>query len=177
MCSIIRGGLCFTAHRNAEGEALLAEACRKGWEGVIAKQADSCYRCGRSRRWLKLKCQAGQELLIGGYTEPEGERVGLGALLLGYYEDGELRYAGRVGTGFSNAELRRLSRVLSASERQTSPFVDPPDERGIHWVTPERVVEIEFTEWTDEGKLRHPAYLGERDDKDPHEVVREVSGT
>lgn len=165
----------FTAHRNADGEALLAEARRKGWEGIIAKQANSCYRCGRSRRWLKLKCQAGQELVIGGYTEPEGERVGLGALLLGYYEDEELRYAGRVGTGFSDAELQRLRRELEASERSASPFVDPPDEPGVHWVAPERVAEVAFTEWTDDGKLRHPAYLGERDDKDPHDVVREAS--
>lgn len=171
------GRLYFTAHRNGDGETLLAEARRKGWEGIVAKQADSCYRCGRSKRWLKLKCQAGQELVIGGYTEPEGERIGLGALLMGYYESGELRYAGRVGTGFSDAELRRLHRVLSASERETPPFADPPDGCGIHWVQPERVAEIEFTEWTRDGRLRHPAYLGERDDKDPHDVVREVSGT
>lgn len=168
------GRLCFTAHRNGDGETMLEEAYRKGWEGIVAKQADSCYRCGRSKRWLKLKCQAGQELVIGGYTEPEGERVGFGALLLGYYESGELRYAGRVGTGFSDAELGRLHRALAASERKTAPFADPPDERGIHWVTPERVVEIEFTEWTADGKLRHPTYVGERDDEDPHEVVREV---
>lgn len=167
------GRLRFTAHRNGAGEEMLADARGKGWEGIIAKQADSCYRCGRSKRWLKLKCQAGQELVIGGYTDPEGERIGFGALLVGYYEDGDLRYAGRVGTGFSDAELRRLHGELSEIERKSPPFVDPPDEPGLHWVTPERVAEIEFTEWTADGKLRHPAYLGERDDKDPHDVVRE----
>lgn len=166
----------FSAHRNGDGAALLAEARSKGWEGIIAKQADSAYRTGRSRRWLKLKCQAGQELVIGGYTEPEGERVGLGALLVGYYESGELRYAGRVGTGFTEAELHRLRRELAAIECKEPAFVDPPAEVGIHWAAPERVAEIEFTEWTADGKLRHPVYLGERDDKDPYEVVREVSG-
>ncbi|WP_414707038.1 non-homologous end-joining DNA ligase [Salinisphaera sp.] len=168
------GRLRFTAHRNGDGETMLAEACRKGWEGIIAKQADSCYRGSRSRRWLKLKCQAGQELVIGGFTEPRGERIGLGALLMGYYEGDALRYAGRVGTGFSDAELRRLHRELSKIERRQPAFVDPPNEPGLHWVMPEHVAEIEFTEWTTDGKLRHPAYLGERDDKDPQDVVREV---
>lgn len=169
-----RGDLYFTPHRNGDGEALLAEARAKGWEGIIAKQADSAYRSGRSRRWLKLKVQAGQELVIGGYTDPEGERTGLGALLVGYYADDDtLRYAGRVGTGFSDAELERLHRVLAALERPHAPFANPPDARGVHWVAPERVAEVAFTEWTRDGKLRHPAYLGERDDKDPREVVRE----
>lgn len=166
----------FTAHRNGDGATMLEIARKRGWEGIIAKQADSAYRCGRSRRWLKFKCQAGQELVIGGYTEPEGERTGFGALLVGYYESDELRYAGRVGTGFTEDELIRLHRKLAAIERNTAPFVDPPDEPGIHWVAPERVAEIEFTEWTTDGKLRHPTYLGERDDKGPHDVVREVSG-
>lgn len=164
----------FTPHRNGDGEALLSEARAKGWEGIIAKQADSAYRCGRSKRWLKLKCQVGQELVIGGFTDPEGERSGLGALLVGYYDDNGLRYAGRVGTGFTEQELARLRAVLSGLERKSPPFIDPPQDRGVHWVAPERVAEIEFTEWTAEGRLRHPAYLGERDDKDPREVVKEA---
>lgn len=168
------GHLHFTPHRNEEGTALLDEARKKGWEGVIAKQADSCYRCGRSKRWLKFKCHAGQELVIGGFTDPEGERSGFGALLVGYYDGGRLRYAGRVGTGFDEHELTRLHRELSAIKRDTPPFVDPPDGAGVHWVIPERVAEIEFTEWTGDGKLRHPAYQGERDDKDPKDVVREA---
>lgn len=168
-------GLRYTAHRNADGKNYLAEACRKGWEGVLAKQADSAYRRGRSKRWLKLKCSHGQELVIGGFTDPQGERNGFGALLVGYYDNDELRYAGRVGAGFDHAELDRLRGVLDGLERKTAPFVDPPDERGLHWVTPERVAEFTFTEWTADGKLRHPVYLGERHDKDPREVVREQS--
>ncbi|MES1928709.1 DNA ligase, ATP-dependent [Salinisphaera dokdonensis CL-ES53] len=163
----------YTAHRNASGEAYLDEARRKGWEGILAKQADSPYRSGRSRRWLKLKCSQGQELVIGGFTDPQGSRSGFGALLVGYYENDELRYAGRVGTGFDDAELARLHRALKRIERKTSPFIDPPGGRGVHWVTPERVAEFAFTEWTADGRLRHPSYLGERDDKDAQDVVRE----
>lgn len=165
----------FTAHRDGDAGTLLEQARRNGWDGIIAKRADSCYRCGRSKRWLKFKCQAGQELVIGGYTDPADECAGLGALLVGYYESGRLHYAGRVGAGFSDAELRRLHRALAASECDSPPFVDPPDEPGVHWVTPDRVAEIECSEWTADGKLRHPAYRGERDDKDPHEVIREGS--
>ncbi|ROO31860.1 non-homologous end-joining DNA ligase [Salinisphaera orenii] len=169
------GRLRYAAHRNGVGEAYHAEACRKGWEGVLAKQADSPYRRGRSQRWLKLKCSQGQELVIGGYTEPQGSRSGFGALLVGYYEDDALRYAGRVGTGFDEAELTRLHDVLASLERATPPFADAPSERGVHWVEPERVAEVAFTEWTEDGRLRHPSYVGERDDKDPREVVREVA--
>lgn len=167
-------GLRYTPHRNGCGEAYLAQACRKGWEGIIAKHAASPYRRGRSKRWLKLKCSQGQELVIGGFTDPEGERIGFGALLVGYYEDDALRYAGRVGTGFDDRELERLHRVLQKLERKTSPFVDAPNDSGVHWVTPERVAEFAFTEWTD-GRLRHPSYLGERDDKEAADVVREVA--
>lgn len=167
-------GLRYTPHRNAIGEAYLQQACCKGWEGILAKHADSPYRSGRSRRWLKLKCSHGQELVIGGFTDPEGERIGFGALLVGYYEGETLRYAGRVGTGFDERELKRLRRVLRTLERKTSPFLGAPHESGVHWVTPERVAEFAFTEWTEDGRLRHPSYLGERDDKDANDVVREV---
>ncbi|GAB3671481.1 non-homologous end-joining DNA ligase [Salinisphaera aquimarina] len=169
------GGLRYTAHRNGSGQAYLAQACDKGWEGIVAKRADSVYRRGRSKRWLKLKCEHGQEFVIGGFTDPQGSRHGLGALLVGYYQNDALVYAGRVGTGFDDDELARLHRALAAAERQTSPFADPPagSGDGLHWVTPERVVEIGFNEWTVDGKLRHPRYLGERDDKAPQDVVRE----
>ncbi len=167
------GDLRFTPHRNGDGAAFLAEAREKGWEGIIAKKAESAYRNGRSKRWLKLKVEAGQELVIGGYTDPEGGRTGIGALLVGYYEGDTLRYAGRVGTGFTDAELARLKKTLSAIEQAEPAFTDPPDDPDIHWVTPERVADIRFTEWTPDGRLRHPAYLGERDDKDAREVVRE----
>lgn len=170
------GDLRFTPHRNGDGEAFLAEAREKGWEGIIAKQADSVYRCGRSKKWLKFKVEAGQELVIGGFTDPEGSRRGIGALLVGYYDSDVLRYAGRVGTGFTDAELLRLKDALTDIRQDRPAFIDPPDEPGIHWVAPERVAEIRFTEWTPDGRLRHPAYLGERDDKDPREVVREDTG-
>lgn len=168
----------FTPHRDGEGEALHREACRKGWEGVMAKRASSSYLHARSSEWLKLKCVNRQELVIGGYTEPRGTRTGFGALLVGHYEDGELRYAGKVGTGFDEPTLERLARHLRAKERKTSPF-SSRDARSLakedaHWVTPALVGRFGFTEWTGSGKLKHPRFLGLRRDKDPHEVKREV---
>jgi bifunctional non-homologous end joining protein LigD len=169
------GPLRFSTHRNAEGEAYLAEACRKGWEGLIAKRADSIYVQRRSRDWLKLKCVARQEFVVGGWTEPQGGRVGLGALLVGVYDGGELRYAGKVGTGYDDQTLRDLSRRLSSMERKTPPFADPDGiaRKGVHWASPKLVAEVGFTEWTSDGKLRHPRFLGLRRDKDPRDVVRE----
>jgi bifunctional non-homologous end joining protein LigD len=178
--SLLRGAvrwddpLRFTRHRNEDGEAWLEEACRKGWEGLIAKRADSGYVHSRSRSWLKFKCVARQELVVGGWTEPGGEREGFGALLLGYYEDDHLRYAGKVGAGFDDETLRDLAHRLASLERKTSPFAD--DDAGgadVHFATPKLVVEVAFTEWTDAGKLRHPRYVGRRVDKDPEDVVRE----
>ena len=163
----------FTAHRNETGEAYREEACRKGWEGVIAKRADGPYRHGRSTDWLKFKCSRGQELVIGGYTEPKGSRHDFGALLVGYHEDGDLVYAGKIGTGFDEETLRSLGADLRTRERETSPFDRGGDPRSAHWVTPDLVCEVGFTEWTRDGRLRHPRYLGLRDDKDPTEVVRE----
>lgn len=165
----------FSTHRRGEGEAYLAEACRKGWEGLIAKRADSVYVQRRSTDWLKLKCVARQELVVGGWTEPRGGRIGLGALLVGVYDDGELRYAGKVGTGFDDETLADLVRRLSSIERKTPPFADPDGipRKGVHWVSPKVVVEVGFTEWTSDGKLRHPRFQGLRRDKDPKEVVRE----
>ena len=168
----------FTAHRNEHGEALLEDACARGWEGLIAKRADSGYTHGRSSDWLKFKCTAGQELVIGGYTAPKGEREGFGALLLGYYEDDALRYAGRVGTGFDDELLRSLKKKMDRRSRKTSPFDDEVKAGGdsVTWVKPELVAEIGFTEWTSDGKLRHPRFLGLRRDKSPRSVVREEPG-
>jgi bifunctional non-homologous end joining protein LigD len=161
----------FTPHRNAN---YLDDACRKGWEGLIAKRADSPYISGkRSRDWLKLKCEQGQELVIGGYTAPKGLREELGALLLGYFEDGNLRYAGKVGTGFDRETLRDLARRLAPLRREASPFSDEVPARATTWVEPELVAQVGFTEWTRDGRLRHPRFLGLRDDKAAREVVRE----
>lgn len=170
-----QGPLRLTSHRNRDGEALFTEACRKGWEGVVAKRADSPYRETRSRDWLKFKCEAGQELVIGGFTEPHGSRTDFGALLVGYFSDGRLQYAGKVGTGFDQATLTSLGERLRRLERTTSPFAEPETirERGVHWVTPELVAELGFTEWTRAGRLRHPRFQGLRDDKPATDVVRE----
>jgi bifunctional non-homologous end joining protein LigD len=162
-----------TAHRNRDGEAFYAEACRKGWEGLIAKRADAPYTHGRSRDWLKFKCSAEQELVVGGYTAPRGSRTDLGALLLGYYADGALRYAGKVGTGFTRATLRELAGKLAPLRRDASPFADDVRERGATWVEPRLVAQVGFSEWTRDGRLRHPRFLGLRDDKAANEVVRE----
>ena len=164
-----------TSHRNRDGEALFTEACRKGWEGVVAKRADSPYRATRSRDWLKVKCEAGQELVIGGFTEPHGSRTDFGALLVGYFSDGRLQYAGKVGTGFDQATLDSLGERLRRLERTTSPFAEAETirERGVHWVTPQLVAQLGFSEWTRAGRLRHPRFQGLRDDKPAADVVRE----
>ena len=165
----------FTAHRNEHGEAFFAEACRKGWEGLIAKRADSAYTASRSRDWLKLKCDRSQELVIGGYTAPRGSREELGALLLGYHSDGELRYAGKVGTGFDRETLRDLGGRLRSLRRDDAPFANlrAIKERTATWVAPELVAQVGFMEWTRDGRLRHPRFLGLRLDRPADEVVRE----
>ncbi len=162
-------------HRNREGEAYFAYACRKGWEGLIAKRADSPYTTTRSRDWLKLKCEQGQELVIGGFTAPQGSRSDFGALLLGYYAGGELRYAGKVGTGFDAGTLHSLGERLRELIQDEPPFAEAASirERGVQWVKPELVAALGFSEWTTAGRLRHPRFLGLRDDKSPRAVVRE----
>jgi bifunctional non-homologous end joining protein LigD len=168
------GGVRFTPHRNRDGEAFYEEACARGLEGLIAKRADSPYLQKRSGDWLKLKCSAEQELVIGGFTAPRGSRTDFGALLVGHYEDGELRYAGKVGTGFDRDTLHRLGRRLRDLERDSSPFDEvKPLPAGTHWVEPELVAQVAFTEWTRDGRLRHPRFLGLRDDKAARDVVRE----
>ena len=166
----------FSTHRNGDGVEYFEEACRKGWEGLIAKRADSPYVTTRSRDWLKFKCEHGQELVIGGFTAPRRSREEFGALLLGYYRDGELIYAGKVGTGFDRATLRELGAEMRRRARPTRPFAGEdkiPGVRGATWIEPELVAQIGFTEWTADGRLRHPRFLGMRDDKPAREVVRE----
>jgi len=166
----------FTTHRNGHGVEFYDEACRKGWEGLIAKRADSPYVTTRSRDWLKFKCERGQEFVIGGFTAPRRSREEFGALLLGYYRHGDLIYAGKVGTGFDRAALRDLGAEMRRRERPTRPFAGNdkiPGVRGATWVEPELVAQIGFTEWTADGRLRHPRFLGLRDDKAAREVVRE----
>jgi ATP-dependent DNA ligase len=150
-------------------------ACREGWEGVIAKRRDAPYEHRRSKNWLKMKCEASQELVVGGFTDPQGARAGLGALLVGYHEQDDLVFAGKVGTGFDAKLLLELRARLNALEIPTAPFT-----RGVglprvrtHWVRPEIVVQVAFLEWTAHDKLRHARLLGVRTDKQPHEVVRE----
>lgn len=169
------GPLRFAPHRVEDGIAAYRAACERGDEGVIAKRADSTYDSGRSRNWLKFKCVHDQEFVVGGYTSPKGSRVDLGALLLGYYEGREFVYAGKVGTGFDEATLHRLHETLSAMNLESPPFTKGlVREAGAHWVRPDVVVQIGFSEWTRDGKLRHPRYLGLRTDKDPRDVVRET---
>ena len=171
-----KGPIRLNPHRNGEhGEELYREACRNGLEGVIAKRADSPYRGSRSRDWLKLKCHAEQELVIGGFTAPKGSRTEFGALLVGYNEDGALRYAGKVGTGFDRETLRSLGAKLRERERDESPFAPfKPVPPGTRWVRPELVAQVGFAEWTRDGRLRHPRFIGLRDDKPAGDVVREV---
>jgi bifunctional non-homologous end joining protein LigD len=154
-------------------EALLAETCRRGGEGLIGKRAESRYVGGRSGEWVKLKCVSGQEFVVGGYTEPKGSREAFGALLVGYHDAGKLRYAGKVGTGYDRRALETMLRSLERLVRKTSPFAEKIAERGVHWVTPKLVVQIGFSEWTPDGLLRHPRFLGIREDKTASEVRRE----
>ena len=168
-----------SSHRNGDGEAYFREACGRGWEGLVAKRADAPYRPGRrSDDWLKLKCVHEQELVVGGWTDPQRSRTGFGALLVGYYHgDGGLRYAGKVGTGFDRRTLTELSARFRDLAADRSPFAEPVHEKGAHWLRPQLVAQIGFSEWTRDGKLRHPRYLGLRDDKAPGDVVREEPST
>ena len=150
-------------------------ACNEGWEGVIAKRRDSPYEHRRSRHWLKMKCEATQELVVGGFTDPQGQRVGLGALLVGYFEGDDFVFAGKVGTGFDTKLLLELRARLDKLEIAKPPFTRAVElPRRAHWVRPEVVVQVAFIEWTVHGKLRHPRLLGIRTDKSAREVAREM---
>jgi bifunctional non-homologous end joining protein LigD len=170
------GQLRFSDHVAGNGRAFHDQACRFGLEGIIAKRADSRYTTKRTKDWLKIKCMRRQEFVIAGYTDPRGSRAGFGALLLGVYEGGDLVHVGKVGTGFDDALLRSLHRRMKKLEVDASPFSNlkrrPP---GVHWIRPELVGEVAFTEWTEEGQLRHPTFQGLREDKGPRDVVREVA--
>ena len=164
----------FTPHRTTGSAAMLREACARGAEGILAKRADSRYVSARSTDWLKLKCVRQQELVIGGYTAPQGSRERLGALLVGYYDGTSLRYAGKVGTGYDRRTLEYLHQRLVPLHRAVSPFAEGPAPAGdVHWVAPKLVAQIGFSEWTTAGLLRHPRFLGLREDKSPREVRRE----
>ncbi|WP_148716528.1 DNA ligase D [Chitinolyticbacter meiyuanensis] len=167
----------YSDHLDGNVKEAFAHACRHGLEGIIVKQADAAYASARSRNWLKVKCSQRQEFVIGGYTEPSGQRTGLGALLLGVHDEaGKLVYAGRVGTGFSDATLALLQRKLVALRRETTPFAEPPHGHraaGVHWVKPQLVAEVRFADWTEQGLLRQAAFLGLREDKPATAIVRE----
>ncbi|HEX7038438.1 MAG TPA: DNA ligase D [Pseudomonadales bacterium] len=160
-----------TEHIDGAGAEFYDQACRLGLEGIVCKRADARYRGERNRQWLKVKCSRHAELLIGGFTDPSGSRTGFGALLLGAWdEDGRLQYAGKVGTGFDQRQLAALARELKRREIDRSPFVACPERGGVHWVQPELVAEVEFTEQTRDGYLRHPAFRGLREDKNPEDI-------
>jgi DNA ligase D-like protein (predicted ligase) len=163
-----------TPFQTTGAPAMLRKACAQGAEGIIAKRVDSGYVSMRSTDWLKIKCLRRQELVIGGYTAPRGSRERLGALLVGHYDGSTLRYAGKVGTGYSGKTLELLHRSLTPLHRATSPFSGGPKPTGdIQWVDPKLVAEIGFSEWTSAGLLRHPRFIGLREDKPAHEVRRE----
>jgi DNA ligase D-like protein (predicted ligase) len=171
-----RDPLRYTEHRDTDGEAFYAEACRQRWEGLIAKRADAPYRPGRSRDWLKFKCESNQEFVIGGFSDPQRSRVGFGALLLGYYDSsGRLVYAGKVGTGFDTSTLRSLLGEMAPMEQDQPPFdLGELPRSGVHWIGPSLVAQVGFSEWTRDGQLRHPRFQGLRRDKAATEVVREI---
>lgn len=178
--AVLRSAVTFTnrirysAHRVRKGEPYFHQTCEKGREGVIAKKADSVYTHGRSPHWLKFKCGRSQEFVVGGFTDPRNSRVGFGALLVGVYRGEDLVYAGKVGTGYDDAFLKDFRSRLDRLERETSPFDQGtvPD-REVHFVTPKAVGEVAFTEWTRDGRLRHPRFKGLRRDKSPKDVHRE----
>jgi bifunctional non-homologous end joining protein LigD len=165
----------YSDHVTGNGATFLRHACRMALEGVVSKRRDAPYVSGRGRAWLKAKCIQEQEFVVGGFTDPEGRRSGIGALLLGVHDaDGKLVYVGKVGTGFSSRAAVELRGRLDALATPASPFATRiPGAGRAHWVRPELVGEVEFTEWTPDGRLRHPAWKGMREDKPAREIVRE----
>jgi bifunctional non-homologous end joining protein LigD len=173
------GVIRYTEHFDGDGTKFFAKACALGAEGIISKLRDGRYRLGaRSSDWQKIKCIKRQEFVVGGFTDPSGARVGVGSILIGYYEGDALRFAGKVGTGagWSNAFSLRLRQQLEKLEIPRTPYNPPPPARlgkNAHWVKPKKVVEVEFTEWTSDGRIRHPSLQGFRTDKAPRDVHRE----
>jgi bifunctional non-homologous end joining protein LigD len=169
----------YSDHVRGQGPDFFERAREAGLEGVVSKRADAAYRSGRGGDWLKAKCRLSQEMVIGGWTLPSDGRPSIGALHVGFYEDGQLVYAGKVGSGFSDRQLEDLLHRLEARKRDTSPFASVPAEmkRGARWVEPDLVAQVEFLHWTDEGRMRQPVFLGLREDRDARHVVRESPGT
>jgi bifunctional non-homologous end joining protein LigD len=170
------GRLRYADHVTSDGNAVLGEACRLGLEGIISKRRDQPYRAGRNDGWVKIKCTRRQEFVIGGFTDPEGARAGIGALLAGFYDKGRLRFAGKVGTGFTQKQAAELRLRLEGIEQRECPFDPRPAGslgRSAHWVKPELVGEVAFTEWTADGRIRHPSFQGLRSDKRAEEVIAE----
>lgn len=167
----------YSDHIRGDGGTVLDHACKYRMDGIVSKRADSVYKFGRSKAWRKIKCLHRQEFVVGGYTEPTGSRQGFGSLVLGYYDDGELTYAGRVGTGFDDETLDEIHAKLKSIERPRSPFAKTPGGGKLKtatWVEPRLVAEVEFSEWTGDGRVRHPSFKGLREDKDPTSIVKEV---
>ena len=167
----------YSTHVVGHGPRIHGEACKAKLEGIISKRRGAPATPGRSRTWVKVKCVGRQEFVIGGFTEPQGSREGLGALLIGHYSRDRLVWAGKVGTGFTARSARELRARLEPLVQDHPPFTPAPrgaEARGAHWVRPELVAEVAFTEWTDGGKIRHPSFQGLREDKSPREIVREA---
>lgn len=167
----------YSEHIVENGLPFFKEACKKGLEGIMAKNAEAPYQTKRSRDWLKFKCVAEQELVIGGYTDPQGSRSNFGALLVGYYHNNKLYYAGKVGTGFDENTLQELGKKLKKIEQTKCPFThdDSLPKTKVHWVKPQLVAQIGFEEWTKGNKLRQPRYMGLRMDKKAKAVAQEVA--
>lgn len=164
----------YSDHTIGKGGQTLSKIAKNGGEGVIAKKLDSSYHVNkRSKHWLKIKVTKEQEMVIGGYTEPKGTRNGFGSLLIGYYDNGKLMYSGKVGTGFNETSLEELHTTLMKLETTTCPFSEKPKEPNVHWVKPDLVAQIKFTEWTEGGSMRHPVFVALRTDKKAKEVIRE----
>lgn len=169
------GVLRYSDHIEGNGEQFFKQACKFGIEGIVSKRANSLYESTRSRNWLKIKCIKRQEFVIAGYTLSD-KGIPFSSLILGFYEKGKLIYAGRAGTGFSNMQRVELKKMLDRIARNTKPFEQIPKDPGLRraiWAEPKLVGEVAFTEWTDEGIIRHPSFQGLREDKKPQEVVRE----
>ena len=174
-----RGLLRYSDHLEGNGDAFFRQACKYGIEGIVSKLANSTYVSTRSRNWLKVKCNKSQEFVIVGYTPSSKGLPGFGSLVLGVYDKRKLQYAGRVGTGFTFKQRAELKKQLDRLSRQMSPFAVVPKDPGLretHWSEPKLVGEVSFTEWTDDGSIRHPSFQGLRDDKNPREIVRELAG-